>query len=1205
MAFVGSANLLLSPLHYLWLCELGVLSPTGRCHTLGADADGYVPGEGVASLLLKPLQKAIQDNDNIHAVIKGTSVNHGGRAGSPTAPRTKQQTEVFVNAWKAANINPENITYLEAHGTGTEVGDQVEVKALRNAFKQFTKKTGFCCIGSAKAHIGHTEGAAGITGVMKAILSLKNRTIPAMPNFENLNPSIKLDDSPFFINSNRKPQKWEDGDGNPLFVGINSFGVGGAYAHVVLEEFKMNGAEITCNNIDSDKDEIILFSAKTEEQLKNSAKRFKNYIEETIRSDNTNLRDIAYTLQVGREFFQERLAVIVKSKDELVRKLGGFLDNKEGVVGLLRGNSRKNKDLNTHSSAEQESSVITSMQTGQLIEVANLWVNGLRINWQEIYKNDVGQRISLPTYPFAKERCWASSSEVTGETSASEGIARLHPLIDSNVSTLEEQKFRKTLHGNEFYLKDHIVMNYRVLPGIAYLEMVRAAGRIAKGIQVKLIRNIIWASPISVKEKREDVYIGLYPNKDTVGYEVSTNGGGEKVIHSQGGIIYETEDDRQTNSQVGKLEFDIDEIKARCPEIKKKEEIYALFKSKGIRYGPGFICIEEIHGNGREALSRICLPEEVSGGFKDYVLHPSVMDGAFQTAISIAEDVQTLQKDLYLPFALGELNIKRSLTENCYAYVTSVKGNIRGNTGIKKFNISIIDEDGNVLVQMKDFSVRALRRGDGYRSGERSSAFRDSLYFHPAWDMVNLEGTTDKDGTGTILIFDQGEEVFYKKKEKSCGLENAEEVIHVIPGLEYRELSKNVYQINPEVQTDYERLLEDLNQKKLRPIHILHVWNYLQEINALIQRGDFEKCLKRGIYSIFYLSKAIMRFQSNEKIKLLYLFHNSKKVISPQDVAVAGLARSIKLENPVYDYKTVELDRGELDAGVLRIAMKELLSTSNKDQTEIRYEGNRRFVRRVVALDIGKGRSYNGEMQVSLKQNGVYLITGGTGGLGLIFARYLSSRYNARLVLTGRRELSERQCKRIREVEESGGEVLYIQADVCKLSDMERVVTRTKDRFQRIDGVIHSAGVIKDSFILKKDSLSFEEVLSPKVYGLINLDWVTRNENLTFFVMFSSIVSVIGNIGQSDYASGNRFMDSYAGLREVLREAGKRNGISVSINWPLWKEGGMTLNEETERSLLNKSGMRALNTEEGIKAFEMALVTGEHQFVVIDGDKKR
>ncbi len=233
-AVVGAANLLLSPLHHVYSSRIRSLSPTGRCRSFDAAADGYVPGEGVCALLLKPLEFAKSDGDNIHAIIKGSALNHNGKSANPTAPRPEMQTLVIQSALKDADVAPDTISYIEAQGTGTKLGDPIEIAALKSAFSSVNPRTVRCHIGSTKAHIGHLEGAAGLAGLIKTILCMKSRTIPKMPSFSQLNPYIKLDNSIFQIN--QQPMHWSVPSNTPRRAGISAFSISGNNAHVIIEE---------------------------------------------------------------------------------------------------------------------------------------------------------------------------------------------------------------------------------------------------------------------------------------------------------------------------------------------------------------------------------------------------------------------------------------------------------------------------------------------------------------------------------------------------------------------------------------------------------------------------------------------------------------------------------------------------------------------------------------------------------------------------------------------------------------------------------------------------------------------------------------------------------------------------------------------------------------------------------------------------------
>lgn len=243
MAIAGGVNIYTHPSTYEYLCQLHMLSKTGRCHTFGADADGFVPGEGVGAILIKPLEDAIKDRDNIYAIIRGSNINHGGKTNGFTVPSLNAQRDLVAQTFKQANVTADMVGYIEAHGTGTILGDPIEVSALSQAFAQTTNRKQFCAISSVKTNIGHLEGAAGIAGVIKTVLQMKHKVLVPHIHTDVLNPRINFKDSPFYV-----PEELKEWKRNtimdhgvqvecPRIAGVSAFGAGGTNAHVVLEEY--------------------------------------------------------------------------------------------------------------------------------------------------------------------------------------------------------------------------------------------------------------------------------------------------------------------------------------------------------------------------------------------------------------------------------------------------------------------------------------------------------------------------------------------------------------------------------------------------------------------------------------------------------------------------------------------------------------------------------------------------------------------------------------------------------------------------------------------------------------------------------------------------------------------------------------------------------------------------------------------------------
>ncbi|RAP32030.1 hypothetical protein DID76_01545 [Candidatus Marinamargulisbacteria bacterium SCGC AG-414-C22] len=406
MAFASGVNLLLTPGHYAYFCRLGALSKTGRCHTFDKRADGYVPGEGIAAILLKPLSEALKDGDQIHGIIKGSSVRHSGYTSTITAPSVTGEVSVIKNAWKDANIDPKSISYIEAHGTGTPLGDPIELQAIQKSFSEEANNEFSCYVGSAKAHLGHLEGAAGIVGVIKVLLSMKHQQIPAMPDFKDLNPLVKMSEN-MIINTATIPWKTSD---YPRRAGVNSFGFGGAFAHVVLEEY-IPPEQPLHQTIKNPASFLMVFSARNAKDLTCMAQNMLSYLK-TCSDENQQqlLSNISYTLQVGRDSMEHRLTIITHSIADFVSKLEQLITTNEPVNHCLKGTRSSHEtvtDLFNKDKALQASfQTYFSENTPKLSNIASLWVKGFDINWKLLYQQHLPNIISLPGYPFAKHSHW-------------------------------------------------------------------------------------------------------------------------------------------------------------------------------------------------------------------------------------------------------------------------------------------------------------------------------------------------------------------------------------------------------------------------------------------------------------------------------------------------------------------------------------------------------------------------------------------------------------------------------------------------------------------------------------------------------------------------------------------------------------------------------------------------------------------------------
>ncbi len=1178
MALAGGVNVSIHPNKYLFLSQGKYASTDGRCRSFGEGGNGYVPGEGCGAVLLKPLKKAIKDRDTIYAVIKGSALNHGGKTNGYTVPNPAAQAELIMEAMKSANINAGDFGYIEAHGTGTSLGDPIELAGMVKAFSGFGIEKQSCPIGSVKSNVGHLEAAAGIVGITKIVLQMKYRQLVPSIHSKELNPNINFKDTPFYVQ--RELTDWNV-KGDPLsetknlrLAGISSFGAGGANAHIILQEYI---DDRTVGQSATDGQYMIVLSAKNRDRLKEYAASLANFLrryEGELRPD-----DVAYTLQVGREAMEERLSFFASSIEDIAEKLEKFYNNvmEEGV---FTGNIRDSRPDVLPAIEEQEEYIKRLVSLKKYNELADMWINGAKLDWKLMYI-ELPRRISLPLYPFAKERYWIATSEKNDLFSGT-GWDKLHSLIHKNISDLEEQKYKTRFSGKEFYLKEHKVGSVMTVPGAVCIEMAMEAAFLASGRKVLKINDIIWERPIVLNGDRVlDVYTSIFPERECVGFEIWTiTDDGNRRVHSTGKLLLgEEHQDYQA-----KALKDIEGLKSRCITSLNVEEYYLWFMKRGLDYGSSFRCIKQLWSNGRESLAFL----ELSGKGKtekEFLFHPALLDGSFQSIAGIMVRSRHDEGKVFLPYSVGEISIYQELPEKCYALAIASGQEDESET----FDIEIMDDSGNLLASIKDFNVHAA-------NGNMQSDVKkpEELVYGTEWKKKPCNKYYNNLPKGDMLVFDVDDKLVYEL-EALKNTSDISEIILVRIGECYRRISEKEYEINPSNDGDYVQLLDEISKKGATITKILHMWS-LQNENESIN-----KCLDVGYYSVFHLVKAMMNLRALNKTQLIYVYHGEKGVLTALNSAFSGFARTVCLENPEFSLKSIRLSLQPDESVVRRNAianriLDEYYGPAFED--EIHFNGGERLVNSLVELEY----PLTGNGKTVFRENGVYIITGGTGGIGYLIAKHIAQKKGVKLVLVGRTVPNSIINDKIKELKTLGAEVEYHRADVSDRNAVFEMVNKVKALFGAVHGVIHCAGITRDSFIVKKSLNEINEVLNSKIFGTIALDDATKNEKLDFFVMFSSLSGVIGNVGQSDYAFANCFIDNFAEERERLHKKGKRSGKTLSINWPFWSEGGMRIESGTIASIEEATGIIPLDTGKGISFFEEALNCSSTRVIPLVGN---
>ncbi|MEM9492283.1 MAG: type I polyketide synthase, partial [Myxococcota bacterium] len=515
-------------------------SARGRCFAFDHRADGIVPGEAAAAVVCKRLDDALAAGDHIYGVIAGTGINQDGKTNGITAPSASSQMELMRSVYRRAGISPATIGYVEAHGTGTKLGDPIEWEALTAVYREHNAADHSCAIGSIKSNIGHTAAAAGIVGLQKVLLSLAHKQLPPSINFERGNEHIDFEHTPFHVNTTLK--EWPRIAGQPRRAAISSFGFSGTNAHLVVEEYldHPRGARpsapsrahrLSAASPARPQPTIVPLSARRADRLPIMAAQLCARLRQ---DDPPQLPDIAYTLQVGRSALEHRAAFIARDTAELCAKLDLFVAQQETCPGIFVGQAARDRDLVGYFYDDEDLGETFKkwLTKGKLEPLAGLWVKGLDLDWTALRGDAPGRRIPLPTYPFATDRYWLENEPDTTDRRPS-----LHPLVHENTSIFGEQRFSSRFTGHERIFSDHRIGQTRVLPGVAQLEMVRAAVALSGRATASEFHHVLWTSPLVAHGAGPAVQVTLRSDDHGIRYQIASARNGtpaSRQLHGQG-----------------------------------------------------------------------------------------------------------------------------------------------------------------------------------------------------------------------------------------------------------------------------------------------------------------------------------------------------------------------------------------------------------------------------------------------------------------------------------------------------------------------------------------------------------------------------------------------------------------------------------------------------------------------------------------------
>ncbi|MCQ4167589.1 non-ribosomal peptide synthetase, partial [Tahibacter harae] len=1098
-ALVGAASLPVWPgAGYLHQKGLN-FSSDGRVKTFDDSADGMVAGEGVAVILLKRAADAVADGDHIYALLRAVALNNDGadKVGF-YAPSAEGQAEVIAKALRQAGVPAESIACVEAHGTGTELGDPIELSALGEVYRRETAAVGYCGLGSVKSNIGHLDTAAGLAGCIKLALSLDRGALVPTLHYTTPNRKFDLAASPFYVLQHGRD--WPRGT-LPRRAGLSSFGIGGTNAHAILEEAPLRAATAALPA-----PFLLPLSARTAERLQVYAQRLADFLPQS----GLALADVAYTFQVGREAMPARAVFVAADLAELVAKLGAFARGERGIAGCIAGEAGGSESLLED---EDSASLVERWISGRkLSKLGKAWVRGLEIDWRRLYAGTARpQRVSLPTYPFLPE-----PHVLALPAQAGAGVAMLHPLVQRNTSDLHEQRYSSTFDGSEFFLRDHQIHGKRVLPGVAYLELARAAVEQALGAaaggeggtaRIRL-KNVVWPRPVTVEDQPVNVHIRLRPGSGgEIDFEIYSGEAAEERVHCQGRALVAPPEPAP--------QLDLAALRAASHESLQAELSYERLPAIGFVFGPGMRA-NQVFNLGVDAqgqatmLAEIRLPDCVRDTRGDYVLHPSIMEAAIG-ALPIGAKAA-------VPFVLAELDVFGPCKEQVWAYIRHAAGS---DEVVQRFDLDLCDADGRVDVRLRGYSRRAFEAAPAAESA-------DSVLLLPYWQEQPAVAAAAAAVRRRVLL---------------TGAAAA---------------------------------------------------TALPDAVALAQDGAdaadyFTRCA-HGLRDLLTAAPA----SAADPLLLQVVVPRE-----PGSATLAGLAALLKSARQENRHLQAQLIETDAWADSARLAAQ-LDENAASGDTWVRCEAGRRL------LPLLRELAPAGDAPAPWIAGGVHLLAGGAGRLGQQLAADIAAAVpDAVIVLTGRGALTPGREQELAPLRPARGSLEYHALDLADADAVAALVGALRQRHGRLDVVVHLAGVLADNYLHNKSGEELQRVLAPKVRGLANLDAATAALPLQAFIAFSSVVGEFGNAGQADYAAANAFVDALIAQRAALAGSGARQGRSLSVNWPLWRDGGMRMDAASERQMRQTSGAMPLSSAAGFALLRQAWHSGETRVVVLHGHGER
>jgi acyl transferase domain-containing protein len=1169
-----------------------ILSPDGHCRAFDAKARGTVGGKGLGVVVLKRLADAIEDGDTIHAVISGWAINNDGslKVGY-TAPSVEGQAQVITEAVAMSNVPVESITYIEAHGTGTELGDPIELGALNIAFGSATDKRHFCALGSLKTNIGHLDTAAGVAGLIKAALAVEHAELPPSLHFEAPNPRIDFESSPFFVNTALRP--WQT-SGMPRRAGVSSFGIGGTNAHVVIEQ-----APVRRETSASRPYQLLTVSARTPAALDRATAQLAGHL---TANPGLPLADVAYTLHVGRRAFDHRRFLVCRCGDDAAPALAGTGDARP-VTGVK------------HRSGAACAFMFSGQGSQHVDMTRDLYEN------ERVFREIVDE-CSVLLEPVLRLDMRDVLYPPAGKAEAAARVLAETRITQPALFVVEYALARLWMHWGiaPSAMIGHSIGEYVAacladvfsLPDA--LAVIAARGRVMQQRPAGTMMAV--QMPAGAVRELLDGTLSLAadnaPGLCVVSGETEAIGRLEATLAARGVVTRRLHTSHAFHSHMmddalPEFRRAIEKVTLRAPRrpyvsnvtgtwITEAEatdpEYWVRHLREGVRFAEG---VRALLASDAQVLLEVG-----PGSTLRSLALQQVTPGGSHTVLASLPHPQDTRSDMPVILeTLGRLWIAGAPI----AWTAFHEDERRHRVTLPTYPF----ERQRFWVEPQPRAQAAARTAAAGQIEKRQDVA--SWFYLPAWKRSippapDPQASADDPGDCWV-VFDDLAGVGRSVAERLTMA--GRDVLRLVPGRAFAPLGTGVYSINPRHAEDYDAAIRELKALAKHPRRILHFWGVPPTAS---DDGDlFESGLTAGFYSLMYLAQAIGRQRLTGPIQLSVVagpLHDiwPDDVVAPEKATVLGACVVIPQEYGNIECRTVDIGQAPAAGDIARVASLVFNEVQGGHREPVvAYRGGTRWVQRFEEAPLGPGAPSR------FKDGGVYLITGGLGSVGLTLAHHLATTRKAKLVLTGRSGLpprkdwdavvstyagsrAARQIEIVRRLESAGAEVLVVAADVTDVNRMREAVVEAESRFGRLDGVVHAAGTVGGEAFTGIQQLTVEQCgsqFAAKARGLLALEEALGDRQLDVCLLTSSISCILGGLGYAAYAAANNFMDGFAASR---RQTTGRPWVSLDLDGFQFGDAG--------KSAL--SGL-LMSGSEGVEVIERALaVEPLTRLVVSTGD---